>query len=152
MKIVVKKWTNFKRFPEFLRQDVVAALNFAAELLAGEVRETTSVGATGNARRETRSESAFIRGNQYVGVVGNAVPYINALEEGTDAHWVPIAHLLYWAKRKLGDENIAYPVQKAIAKHGTKGQYMFKTAEKKMKNQIKGMIKSAVKSAERKIR
>jgi len=38
---------------------------------------------------------------------------------GTRPHWAPIGPLKAWARVKLGDENLAYPVQRSIAKHGT---------------------------------
>lgn len=42
-----------------------------------------------------------------------------AREYGSSPHWAPIKPLKEWAKRKLGDENIGYAVQKKIAKEGT---------------------------------
>jgi len=38
---------------------------------------------------------------------------------GTRPHWAPIGPLKRWAAAKLGDENLAYPVQWSIARHGT---------------------------------
>lgn len=38
---------------------------------------------------------------------------------GTRPHWAPIGPLKRWAKWKLGDEDLAYPVQRSIATHGT---------------------------------
>jgi hypothetical protein len=38
---------------------------------------------------------------------------------GTPPHWAPIGPLKDWARVKLGDENLAYPVQRSIATHGT---------------------------------
>ena len=38
---------------------------------------------------------------------------------GTKPHWAPIGPLKLWAAAKLGDEKLAYPVQRSIATHGT---------------------------------
>ena len=45
-------------------------------------------------------------------------PYSAALEYGTVPFWAPIAPLMEWAKRKFGDEDMGYAVQKKIAKEG----------------------------------
>lgn len=41
------------------------------------------------------------------------------VREGTPPHWAPIGPLRAWAAAKLGDANLAYPVQKGIAQSGT---------------------------------
>jgi len=49
-------------------------------------------------------------------------PYAEYVEFGTDPHWMPIAPLKEWADKKFGKkqgENIAYAVQRKIAKYGT---------------------------------
>lgn len=51
-----------------------------------------------------------------------------AMEYGTSPHWVPIAPLKDWAKRKLGNEMIAYAVQKKISKLGTTAKPFFRPA------------------------
>lgn len=44
--------------------------------------------------------------------------YSAAMEFGTRPHWVPITPLKEWAKRKIGDEDIAYAIRAKIAKDG----------------------------------
>ena len=41
------------------------------------------------------------------------------IRDGTKPHWAPIGPLRAWAAVKLGDANLAYPVQKSIATEGT---------------------------------
>jgi hypothetical protein len=53
---------------------------------------------------------------------GPAASYALFVHEGTRPHWVPIAALKKWAAKVLGNENLAYPVQKKIAKYGTKAK------------------------------
>ena len=44
--------------------------------------------------------------------------YSAAVEFGSRPHFVPIKPLLEWARRRLGDENIAYAIRAKIAKEG----------------------------------
>lgn len=41
------------------------------------------------------------------------------VRNGTAPHWAPIGPLQAWAAAKLGDANLAYPVQQSIAQQGT---------------------------------
>jgi hypothetical protein len=54
--------------------------------------------------------------------------YAVALEEGTGPFHPPISALKGWARRKLGNEKLAYPVAKSIAKKGIKPRYYHKEA------------------------
>ena len=40
----------------------------------------------------------------------------------------PVRALMGWARRKLGNPNLAYPVAKAIARRGIKGRFFMKAA------------------------
>jgi len=53
-------------------------------------------------------------------MVGTNLIYARTVEFGGGPRWVPIENLKKWAKRKLGDENAAYAIQKMIAKNGIK--------------------------------
>jgi hypothetical protein len=49
-------------------------------------------------------------------VLTSAASYSEAMEYGTRPFFAPIAPLKDWARRKLGDENIAYAIRNKIAK------------------------------------
>lgn len=51
-----------------------------------------------------------------------------AMEYGTRPFYAPIKPLKKWAAKKLGDENIAYAVQKKIAKEGITAQPFMRPA------------------------
>lgn len=53
----------------------------------------------------------------------------SAMEYGTVPFWAPVQPLKDWAKRKLGDENIGYAVQKKIAKEGITAHPFFRPAQ-----------------------
>lgn len=80
-------------------------------------REEAPVGATGflqgQAMQEPRVESD--------GSVSfaNLAAYAEAVHEGTAPHFPPIAPLIRWARRVLGDAGAAYGVQQKIGAEGT---------------------------------
>ncbi len=75
-----------------------------------------------------------IRGfNKYELVAG--VTYAEDVEFGTKPHTVKdIESLKGWARRVLGDENAAYPVQKKIAKKGIEATPYFRPSLYEVKN------------------
>lgn len=67
----------------------------------------------------------FVDGSSITGRVSTTLTYAPPVEYGSKPHWAPIGPLMLWAQRKHGDYRVAFPVQKAIAKHGTKAHRMF---------------------------
>ncbi len=61
-------------------------------------------------------------------VLADGVEYGIDLEFGTTPHYVPIEPLKEWAKRKTGDEDFGYYVQKKIAEKGINAQPFFRPA------------------------
>lgn len=49
-------------------------------------------------------------------------PHSEPTEYGTRPFYAPIAPLIKWASRKLGDEKLGYAVRASIAKEGIKAQ------------------------------
>ena len=60
--------------------------------------------------------------------IATGVKYAVDIEYGTSPHHVNINDLKGWAKRKLGDENIAGAVQQKISEKGTASQPFFRPA------------------------
>ena len=54
--------------------------------------------------------------------------YASVLEDGSDPFYPAITPLKAWAKRKLGNEKLAYAVAKSIAKKGMQPRYFHKEA------------------------
>jgi hypothetical protein len=67
-----------------------------------------------------------ILSNNYV-LTSNA-DYSAAIEYGSRPHWAPIDPLKDWAKRKIGDESVAYAIQANIAEYGIKAHPYFRPA------------------------
>jgi hypothetical protein len=62
-------------------------------------------------------------GQRVIGEVGSAVPYADVLEKGRNVGWFPpISELKTWARRKLGDERLAFVIARAIKRRGFKEQ------------------------------
>lgn len=70
-------------------------------------------------------------GNRIVGEVGSALPYAQVVEFGRNQGWFPpLENLRLWARRKLGDDRLAFPIARAIKRRGFKAQpYLGPAAE-----------------------
>jgi hypothetical protein len=111
----------------FLRASIGMPTGFGMRSGASEVVGTVGAGGSGG---------------------GSGTPvqeYVWYVEEGTRPHWPPIAPLKIWALRKLGDEGAAYAVQRKIAKRGTKGVFMFKTAFMQYESTITAIWNNVIK-------
>lgn len=64
--------------------------------------------------------------NEYV--LQSKAKHSEAMEFGTEPFWANIDDLKAWARRKTGDEGLAYPVQKKIAEVGITAQPFFRPA------------------------
>ena len=67
-------------------------------------------------------------------ILAAGVSYSQNVEFGSSPHYVSAKHLKDWARRKLGDENLAYPIAKSISKKGTKEQPFMRPALKQVKD------------------
>ncbi len=69
---------------------------------------------TGHLRRNIK----IVRINQNSYLVVSEAPYSASMEFGSRPHWTSAENLKTWARRKLGNENAAYAIQKKIAMRG----------------------------------
>jgi len=98
-----------------VKSQVQRELSWAAECTANQARADVPVD-TGYLRAQIRAERI---GDLHWVVATGEPGYAAAVEFGTKPHWPNMRVLKRWAKRKLGDERLAYPVAKAIAQRGT---------------------------------
>ena len=66
-------------------------------------------------------------------ILTDGVDYGIHVEFGTAPHHVPITPLKDWARRVLGDESLAYAVEKKISRQGTAAQPFFRPALEQVK-------------------
>lgn len=171
----IAEWPNFEPLPATLDNEVSTMIRLVTEEIAGWIRGQTPHGATDRLASGTGSEVG-IRGDQFVGIVGNPLSYAEyILGEGAGpavGHgqwWPPIEPLILWVRRKglagrysmkskkrLGskekkeneDERLAYAVQHKIHERGIKGHDLFNEAERRFGPKAFEMIANAVRKTE----
>lgn len=80
-----------------------------------------------------------------------SLSYAQAVEYGSQPHWAPIKPLKTWAQQVLGDERLAYAVQWAIARRGTRAQPYFGPAVQEMRIDAPGILRDAQDRAVRRL-
>lgn len=93
--------------------------------------------------RESIHPETIIGVNKVMGFVVTPTLYGRIVEEGSRPHWAPIEPLKLWAKRKTGDERVAYIAQRAIARRGTKAWHMFREAWSRDKDKVNQLFHDA---------
>lgn len=126
-------WTQLNaalvRSPDIVREEMLAAVTEADQLLEREVKDLTPT-ATGQSRASIFSREQSLPDGA-IGVVGTTQPSVVYVELGTRPHFPPIQALEDWVRVKLGisDEKrihgVAYLVARKIAARGTLGVGMF---------------------------
>jgi hypothetical protein len=172
VEIKVTDETNLKDFPVVMGENVSDTLFRLTNRIANWIQDQTPEGATSQLRNMTKAEFPVMRGEAFVGMVGNPLnyaPYI--IGEGAGpavGHgrwWPPIEPLVYWVRRKglagkyslkthrrlgnkqtQGDEDyrIARAIQFVIHMRGLKGHDLFTKAENKFFNEAEHEIKSSI--------
>lgn len=85
---------------------------------------------------------------------GPQAPHAGDVERGTAPHWIAgddFEQLKGWARRKLGDENRAYPVRAAIAKRGQQAQPYMGPAVADVRHPVPIILQGAVALAVRRL-
>lgn len=141
-------WQRPSEAERLAEQAFRPAVEEATSLIHRAVTLGTPVGATAIARGSIQSAVEVTRGRpiRTQGRVGSSLNYILPLEQGSRPHWAPIAPLKLWARRKFGNERIAYAVQHTIARVGTKGAFMFKNAREQKEAEVKRILARGLKA------
>lgn len=104
-----------------VRQGVRKKMEQAADAGFAEAWDKAPSGAT-NTLKHSGKEPIWI-GNSLLW--GFTAPYAEDVETGQEPHLIPLDEmpdLELWASRVLGDERLAWPVRKSIAREGTRPQ------------------------------
>jgi len=64
-------------------------------------------------------------------------PYASDIEYGSEPHVVDLNKLKRWARQRLGNESLAVPIQRSIAKNGTPAQPFLRPALEKAINEYR---------------
>lgn len=146
----LKEFSGSRDFQRIVREEYVKAMRESTVFLAGDVKPETPF-AFGILRNSILPHTLVSNGD-VMGFVTTPVTYAQPVEEGSRPHWAPIEPLKLWAKRKLGDESIAFRVQRAIARHGTRAHKMFERTFQKDKDKVFAAFDRAVDRMLRKLR
>ena len=138
---------------EIVKGHLVVGMRDVVEFGMASVQGWTPIGGTGNLQASitTRIEQNGPVNQLISGVVFSTSRYAEYVEFDTIPHWAPIAPLKLWARVKLGDERLAYPVQRAIARRGTRGQHMFERSVVPTHSYAVPRLQAAVDSAAREL-
>lgn len=97
---------NYKAIFEYMQFELIAKLKEYVPKHDGDLKRSISAGVFGN------EDDASLKISM--------LNYWYYIEYGSAPHWTSVDNLKKWAKDKLGDEQLAYALQRHIAKYGTK--------------------------------
>lgn len=159
----------FARAPEVMMDHLAAGVHEAVDLLWHETVDRTPR-ASDVLANTILAEPVETRGTVITGRLGTPLEYAEPVETGSRPHWVPIAPLEAWVRRKRlhlikGDgtykrpasrkskkavatedatiHSIARRIQRKIGFKGTKGAFMFKGALEANEQQIERILNEA---------
>jgi hypothetical protein len=101
--------------PEEVRGRVLQFLRRVARRLSDELYQEAPVGATGS----LQSSFQILSETDERIFVGSRIDYADDVAFGTDPHRPNFENLQVWARRKLGNEELAGPVFRKISQEGT---------------------------------
>jgi Bacteriophage HK97-gp10, putative tail-component len=116
-----------KARPQFMRF-LSDAMYDTGKIAEGKAKENSPINDGSLRSSITTSEPRVTRDNAEI-TVGTNIKYAKYMEQGTRPHYVSARLLMPWARKKLGNANLAYAVAKSIAKKGVKGRFYFKKAK-----------------------
>jgi hypothetical protein len=96
---------NYGAIFEDMQFDLIEKLKLSAPVHDADLRKSISA-------KIDKGQDGSATLNVYM------ITYWYFIENGTAPHWTSVDNLKKWAKDKLGDENLAYAIQKHIAKYG----------------------------------
>ena len=135
--------------PQRLRGAIVRAMRESAILLQSIAKVNAPV--FRGLLRVSIAQNVTEDGNKITAEVGSGLPYASVIEEGRNpwsgAMPPPSGDLKTWARRKLGDERLAYVVARAIKRRGFRAQPYLKPALQSATSRIQGIFQTRVREA-----
>lgn len=112
--------------PEMVDEELSRAALEASIIVTRNVKDVTPVGVSrggGEGLQASIRYQIYPSAGEVTGVISSPLNYVEPVEIGSRPHMPPVESLREWAESKGLS---AWAVAKSIAKHGTKGQWMFK--------------------------
>ncbi len=137
------------RLPERLRSALIQAMRESAILIQSYAKLCAPV--FRGLLRVSIAQNVAEEGNRIVGEVGSGVVYASVVEEGRNP-WpgaMPPADgdLRAWARRKLGDERLAFVVARAIKRRGFRAQPYLKPALQAATSRVQAIFQARILAA-----
>lgn len=132
---------NFKNSKSIIARQVNEAIRKSTEVVKQNVKRKAPV-FDGTLKKAITSKTRNLYGE--VGIGESAEKYGYVQEYGRKSHKLPpVGALKKWARVKLGDENLAYPLARSIAAKGTKPQPFFEPGVQQSMSSIESFINNA---------
>ena len=136
-------------YPQFVSQELNAAMGSALQLLEGQIASRTPVN-TGQLRQSITHQILSPFPN-LVGSAGSPQPYAPVMEEGRrpGAKMPPVDAIKLWVVRKLGippeeADGVAFVIARSIARKGIEGKHMFKEGLEASEPHINKLFNDAI--------
>ena len=137
------------QLPQRVRGAIVRAMRESVILLQSSAKFYAPV--FRGMLRVSIAQNVTEEGNRIIGEVGSGLAYASVIEEGRNpwsgAMPPPSGDLRTWARRKLGDERLAFVVARAIKRRGFMAQPYLKPALEGALPRIQMIFKARVSEA-----
>ena len=135
-----------KRFPERLRAALLRAMRESAILVQSLAKTNAPV--FRGLLRVSILQTVAEEGEKLIGHVGSALTYAPVVEFGRESGWFPpVSELKIWARRKLGDERLAFVIGRAIKRRGFKAQPYLTPALEAGRSRIQTIFENRLREA-----
>lgn len=141
---VLRALDNFERV---VMQELTLGMQKACMIVETSAKHNVTNNGTTNLGQLVNSiwwEVGLLTGGIIGGWVLVGAKYGGYVEFGTRPHMPPVEPLKQWAKRKLGDEKLGYPVALKIKKEGTKPQPYLYPAMEQNRDKLVALLGEAV--------
>lgn len=133
----------FSRAGEVAVRELSNALERTASIVEKKAKEYSPIN-YGNLRGSIHTEGPTAAANNIQVIVGTNTIYAPYMEYGTRPHFPPVRALQNWARHKLGDERLAFPVARAISRRGLQGRLYFRRARDESQAELDRNLKTAL--------
>lgn len=133
--------------PQRLRAAVLQAFQDITIEIQSRAKITAPMGVTGQLRLRIAQHAAD-EGGKIIGEVGSGMVYAPVVEEGRQTGWLPPPeNLRTWARKKLGDDRLAFVVARAIQRRGFRAQPYLRPAMEAVLPRVESIFQKRIAEA-----
>jgi HK97 gp10 family phage protein len=97
----------------------------------------------GTLKRSIKAQTFNLKGEVGIAPASEKYGYVQEYGRRAGSRMPPVNALKPWARIKLGDEDLAFPLARSIARKGTKPQPFFEPGFKESISDVEGYLKEA---------